>query len=205
MISDMPQDDDDDYPCEEFEDLPPARRGLLDIHQWSGLGAALNPPLVYGFGTATEKQKRAALNTLHRGGDHLNRNYFMGRDCHELWKGGRLIGLCCIFISKSLSEKHPSLHTTLTAIFILKKYRGNGYASLFIDSIWRDLGASFTVEISRAASLGAKEIDVFLNADLESFQGEGVLNHLSNCFEIWIAGARLAFGIKINFTVDAGF
>ena len=129
----------------------------------------------------------------------------MGRDCHELWKGGRLIGLCCVFISKSLSKNYPSLHTTLTAIFILKRYRGNGYASLFINSIWRDLGASFTVEVSQAASLGANEIDVFLNADLESFEGEGVLNHLSYCIETWITGAKLAFGINIKLTVDAGF
>lgn len=196
----------DDLSDDSYKELLPARRGLLDCLECYHTGLLSPWRVIYGYGTATNEQKRAALNTLHRGGDHLNRNYFLSQDCHEIWVGSKLIGLCNVQTKvRELVDGEGYLNTTLDAIFILKRYRGHGMGSMFIQTILKDLRAGYTAEISTLAKAGVKRFSVILNADFESEEGEWVFASIPFELADLFGSLKIALNVDIDCIVDAGF
>lgn len=188
----------------EYQALLPARTGLLEVIDWYN-ASAQRKLAVYGYGAASESQKKAALKTLHRGGDALSSHLFLDKDCHELWVNSKLIGLCSLSTSVGHQSVASMLHTTLSGIFIHKQYRGYGLGSTFIQSLWTDLEACYTATISQAVSSGAKNIEVYLNADFETEEGAAVFGLLEAYLKAFVKNAQLAFKTEITLTVDAGF
>jgi predicted acetyltransferase len=196
----------EDVSDDGFKELLPARRGFLDCLECYHTGPTSPWRVIYGYGSATDEQKRAALNTLHRGDDRLNRDYFLSQDSHEIWVGSKLIGLCNLQTSVSeIEDETVCVNTTLNAIFILKRYRGHGMGSMFIQAILKDLRAGYTAEISASAKAGAKKFLVILYADFESEEGAGVFANISVQLEDLLDPLKVALNVEIECIEDAGF
>lgn len=196
----------DDLSDDGFKELLPARRGVLDCLECYHTGPLSPWRVIYGYGTATNEQKRAALNTLHRGGDRLNRDYFLSQDCHEIWVGSKLIGLCNVQTSVSdIEDEAVYVNTTLNGIFILKRYRGHGMGSMFIQTILKDLRAGYAAEISALAKAGAKKFSVILYADFESEEGAGVFANIPLELVDLLDALKVALNVEIECIEDAGF
>lgn len=184
--------------------LRPRRRGTLDFIQVSLQTRKKSCFAQYRYGSASENEKVAVLDEFHRAGDCLDRRYFMDHDLHELWLDGQLIGLCNLHVGASVLKSGVEIDTSLQAIFLLKKFRGNGLSTALIDCILDDLAAGYTATIAEAISAQAVEIIFVLHADIESEEGEWVFRHLKNFVEYYIEKAKAAFQIKIRLQIEAG-
>lgn len=183
--------------------LKPARRGALEC--MSFVTEAPEPwHAVYAFGTAGEQAKHAALSKLEKGGDVLPPAFFLNQDCHELWVGGELIGLCNIITEAKTEGDTTIIVADLKAIFLLSEFRGHGVSSVFIDSIWKDLAAAITSTAAEAAKAGVERLTLMLLADYQTEEGEGVFSHFEALLDSYADLLAATFNLDTEVKSDAG-
>lgn len=188
---------------EEHFTLQPARMGMLNCYKHLDIDTFDTWTCVHGFGVATFEQKQSALNAFISEGEQLNEKYFLNVPAHELWLDQNLAGLCQLRSVISEHQDSLTINAVLDAIFILKRYRGNGLSSGFVDSIWSSLISEYMDTIYRAKLKGMNQFLVMLHADFESQAGESVFNHLFETMHSFFETAKSALGVTISIRPNA--
>ncbi len=190
---------------EEDVTLQPARLGMLNCYKHVDIDTFDTWTCVHGFGAATVEQKQSALDALISEGDQLNEKYFLYVPTHELWLDQNLAGLCQLRSVISEHQDSLTIHAFFEAIFILKRYRGHGLSSGFVDSIWSSLISEYMDTIYQAKLKGTNQFLVMLHADFESQAGESVFNHLYETMDSFFESAGAALGVTIRLRPNAGY
>jgi hypothetical protein len=194
---------DSDNSGKGFEALKPARRGALECVSF--VTEAPDPwHALYAYGTAGEEAKRVALRKLELGGDTLHPACFLNQDCHELWVGGELIGLCSINTEAKTEGDTADIVIGLKSIFLLGDFRGHGVSSVFIDCIWKDLAAAITSTAAEATEAGVERLILLLIADFQTEEGEGVFSHFEALLDSYSNSLASGFNLDIEVKTDAG-
>ncbi|MDC6378855.1 hypothetical protein BW687_001495 [Pseudomonas graminis] len=161
-------------------------------------------------GMATDEQKAPLVDEIAQAGSPLNHKYFLGAENMELWIDNQLAGLCRCRLS-ALDEEEAlaagesfMVWVYLDAVFIRPCYHSMGFGERLSEQCVEHLTNSAFAHIRERYS-NYPSIEVVLNADFESEQGERFFDQMTDNLHMSMDVIASILNVPIKVSTDAGY
>lgn len=161
-------------------------------------------------GMATDQQKALLVDEIAKAGSPLNQKYFLGAENLELWIDNQLAGLCRYRLSAPDEDQALAAGESfmawvyLDAVFIRPGYQSMGFGERLTEQCVEQLTNSFLAHIRDCYS-DYPLIEVVLNADFESEQGERFFDQMTDNLQMNMDVIAQMLEIPIKVSTDAGY
>ncbi|QXW42706.1 hypothetical protein [Pseudomonas amygdali] len=162
------------------------------------------------IGMATDEQKAPLVNEIAQAGSPLNDKYFLGAENLELWIDNHLAGLCRCRLSAPDEEEALATEESfmawvyLDAVFIRPCYQSLGFGERLSEQCVEQVTNSLLAHFRERHS-GYSSIEVVLNADFESEQGERFFDQMTDNLQMNMDVIAQMLRIPIKVSTDAGY
>ncbi|MFK7697999.1 hypothetical protein [Pseudomonas caspiana] len=150
------------------------------------------------------------MDEITRAGSPLNRKYFLGAENLELWIDNELAGLCRCRLSapdeeEALTAGEPFMAWVyLDAVFIRPTYHSLGFGERLSEQCVEVVTSSLLVHLRERYSR-YPSIQVVLNADFESEQGERFFDQMTDSLQMNMEVIAQMLKVPIKVSTDAGY
>jgi len=205
---------DDDMEVEELSPFHqdhfqgPQKRILTVFSHLADSGSEWN--CYISVGMATDEQKAPLVDEIAQAGSPLNHKYFLGAENMELWIDNQLAGLCRCRLSAPDEEEAMAAGDTfmawvyLDAVFIRPCYHSMGFGERLSEQCVEQLTNGVFAHIRERYS-NYPSIEVVLNADFESEQGERFFEQMTDNLQMNMDVIAGMLNIPIKVSTDAGY
>lgn len=162
------------------------------------------------IGMATDEQKAPLVDEIAQAGSPLNHKYFLGAENLELWIDNQLAGLCRCRLSAPDEEEALAAGDSfmawiyLDAVFIRPCYQSMGFGERLSEQCVEQLTNSVFAHIRECYS-DYPSIEVVLNADFESEQGERFFEQMTDNLQMNMDVIAAILNVPIKVSTDAGY
>lgn len=161
-------------------------------------------------GMATDEQKAPLVEEIAQAGSPLNDKYFLGAENLELWIDNHLAGLCRCRLSAPDEEEALATGESfmalvyLDAVFIRPCYQSLGFGERLSEQCVEQVTNSLMAHLRERHS-GYSYIEIVLNADFESEQGERFFDQMTDSLQMNMDVIAQMLRIPIKVSTDAGY
>lgn len=161
-------------------------------------------------GLATDEQKAPLVDEIAQAGSALNHKYFLGAENLELWIDNELAGLCrCRLLAPDEEEaltagESFTAWVYLDAVFIRPIYQSLGFGERLSEQCVEFVTNSLLAYIRERYS-GSPSVEVVLNADFESEQGERFFDQITDNLQMNMEVIAQMLKVPIKVSMDAGY
>ena len=196
------------YPFHQDDFQGPQKRILTVFSHLTDSGTEWS--CYISIGMATDEQKAPLVDEIAQAGSPLNHKYFLGAENLELWIDNQLAGLCRCRLSAPDDDEALAAGESfmawayLDAVFIRPCYQSLGFGERLSEQCVEQLTNSVLAHIRERYS-DYPSIEVVLNADFESEQGERFFEQMTDNLQMNMDVIAEMLKTPIKVSTDAGY